>query len=108
MRSIDGLHVLHGVPIVLHKDNSISTCQIEAKSSNRRSHYNNLDGEVIVKLFDDLETLLSTVAASKMSKLDAKWNEHRVNNKLEVALHLAENEGSVLFFTDLLFVTAIN
>ena len=58
MSPIDGLEVPHWVPVMLSKNDGVSTCQSESQTTNCCREYHNPEALICIKLLNQLLTLL--------------------------------------------------
>ena len=59
-----GLQVLHGVPVVLQEDDSVSCSQVQAQPAHMGGQQQHLNGGVAVKALHNAEPLLGLHTAS--------------------------------------------
>ncbi|KAI6767175.1 hypothetical protein HG531_011535 [Fusarium graminearum] len=58
MGSVHGLEIFLGVPVMLDKDDRISTCQVQTETSNASGQQEHVVGRVAVELVDNVLSLV--------------------------------------------------
>jgi hypothetical protein len=98
MSAIHGLDVLLRIPVMFNEDDSVSTSQVETKTTNTSSEQESIVGWVRVELVDNVLALLRLHCTIESHELYAgkQLLEHSRLDHVKHLLHLAEDKSTML------------
>ncbi len=98
MRPVHRLQILHGVPIVIHEDHRVRSCQIQSQTADTGCEEQDIDARVVVEPLDD-SMALSRIGGTVHPHVGHGRHELGEQIPLDQVEHrtqLAENKGAML------------